>query len=60
MYSAFADVQVHQLLTGTKNYQNGVIRCLPENQDTRDSGGMPSMVIKAQVTPPYLSRRTPI
>jgi hypothetical protein len=60
MYSALANATIQQLLTGTKDYQNDIIRCLPEIQDSCDSGGMPPMAIGAQVTPPHGYKQTPI
>jgi hypothetical protein len=43
MYSTFADVKfatIQQLLTGTKQFKNGIFRHLPESQNNLVSGGM--------------------
>jgi hypothetical protein len=49
---AFAETTMQELRTGTKHYQNDIVRWLPESQDNCDSGGMSPMAIGAQVAPP--------
>jgi hypothetical protein len=51
---------IQQLLTGTKHYQNDIIRYLPESQLNCDSGGMPPMAIGAQAAPSHGYRQTSV
>jgi hypothetical protein len=49
---------IQQPLTGTKHYQNDIIRYLPESQLNCDSGGMPPMAIGSQA-PPHMDIGNP-
>jgi hypothetical protein len=45
---------MQQLLTGTKDYQNGIIMYLPESQDNCGSGGVLLFTAtRAQMAPPH-------